>query len=313
MSPDAQYLSEEPAERCNVIVVMYNSSSTIGHLIDGLSANRSVIAEIAIVDNGSRDDSASVANRCASEAELPVRLIRATNSGFAGGHWTARAAFKDSSLPTLCVNPDVKLSADVVAQMLKVYASSTFPIGVLTAPLIGIDGEEDSALRRKLPTAVSGTFYSMLGKLLPRQLRYNYVKRVEADHKVSGVAVTRTEATTGALMLIAPEFRAVETGLFDRDYFMYGEDLQLCFDARAEGYGVYVVETAPSVHIKGVSSGWPRSWHSNRAFHDAMHLYYKKNLALSPLDAAIVRVAARVRLLVTAAVGTATKLLRNQA
>jgi N-acetylglucosaminyl-diphospho-decaprenol L-rhamnosyltransferase len=64
---------------------------------------------------------------------------------------------------------------------------------------------------------------------------------------------------------------------------MYGEDLQLCADARSEGWQLLMAEGVPSVHTKGASSGRPRGRKSNIEFHRAMYTYYVKNLNKSRL------------------------------
>jgi GT2 family glycosyltransferase len=113
------------------------------------------------------------------------------------------------------------------------------------------------------------------------------------------------EATTGALMLINPEFRGSSAAVFDLSYWMYGEDLQLCWDAKSEGYRVAIIDYQPSLHKKGTSSGWPRSRKSNVAFHEALAIYYAKNLSLGPLDRGIIRVGMQARLAVSLTCGRA--------
>ncbi len=297
----------------NVIVVMYNSESTLPALFEGLLANRVAVASVTLVDNASSDASAAMARTLLAESGLPGRVLESSNTGFAGGHWAARDSFDDPTLPTLCLNPDVCLDEDALSDMLEVMNGQGSEAGVVSTPLVSREGVEDSASRRRLPTVTTGALYSVLGKLLPSRLRYNQVGRTAPEEVVAGHPITRVEATTGALMLVAPGLRTVETGIFDRDYFMYGEDLQLCLDAQRAGRSVVLVERPPSVHVKGVSSGFPRSWRSNRAFHDAMYLYYRKNLSISPLDRALVGTAVWARLLLSSAVAAVARSRRNRA
>jgi GT2 family glycosyltransferase len=77
---------------------------------------------------------------------------------------------------------------------------------------------------------------------------------------------------------------------------MYGEDLQLCADARREGWSVLLASHEPSVHVKGVSSGRPRSELADREFHRAMIIYYNKNLSRGAVDRAMVRAGVSIRL-----------------
>lgn len=292
--------------RCNVIVVIYNSAATLPDFFAGLEANADSIEEVVVVDNGSNDESLSMARALLEKSSLFGHTVAGANVGFAGGHWAASREFGRDDLPTLCVNPDVALADGVVAGMLGVL--HRFPnAAIVSAPLIGRDGVEDSASRRTLPTVASGAMYSVLGKLLPKRMRYNAQGR-STGHTVAKAesgrsAVSRVEATTGALMLIADDFRPVTSGIFDQSYWMYGEDLQLCFDARESGRVVLIAEEQPSVHLKGASSGWPRSWRSNVAFHDAMYLYYAKNLSRSRIGLAVFYLLSRARLALSGAAG----------
>ena len=42
-----------------------------------------------------------------------------------------------------------------------------------------------------------------------------------------------------------------QTHGFDEDFFMYGEDIDLCFRAKQAGFKVYYVNTTATVHFKG--------------------------------------------------------------
>ncbi|MDW4573865.1 glycosyltransferase [Microbacterium sp. M3] len=290
---------------------MYNSSSTLDALFAGLRANRDSIAQLALVDNGSSDSSAALARAALADLGVDGVVIESTNVGFAGGHWAARAAFNDITLPTLCLNPDVQLDEGALRDMILVQQTSQGEAAIVTTPLIGLDGVEDSASRRRLPTLTTGALYSLVGKLLPQRLRYNRVVATPTQ-TLGGIEVSQVEATTGALMLVSPSFRAASTGIFDRDYFMYGEDLQLCLDAKTAGRSVIMVERRASVHVKGVSSGFPRSWRSNRAFHDALFVYYSKNLSRTPIDRALVRLAVGARLFLSGAAGILARSFRRR-
>ncbi|WP_375390132.1 glycosyltransferase [uncultured Amnibacterium sp.] len=268
----------------HVVTVTHNSASTIEAYFAGIEACAADIAGVTIVDNASTDDTLDRVRAALQGASVPVEVIENENSGFAGGYYAASCSSVQRGLPVLCLNPDVALAEGAVDAMLDVLDS--FPdAAVVTVPLVGIDGSPDTASRRRLPTLGASMLYSVLGRLTPSRLRYN---RREADAAPmlstrAGRPVNVLQATTGALMLVAADFRTLDEGVFDRDYWMYGEDLQLCADAAASGRRVLIVEVAPSVHVKGVSSGRPRSHRSNRAFHDAMYRYAQKNLVRHPV------------------------------
>ena len=267
----------------NVITVLYNNASTLEGYLRGLEAQGDVIARVILVDNASTDNTASHALDLLRGFQLDATVVRNSNAGFAGGYARGGKEVMDGSLPTLCLNPDVELASGAVERMLTVLRTAD-RVGIATAPLVTDTGEPDSASRRVLPGLGKAAVYAVLGKLTPRSLRYNRQQATDssaaASFAVAGtdLTVTPIEATTGALMLVHPEFRQAGLGIFDQDYWMYGEDLQICLDAGREGWKVLMVEGDASIHLKGISSGRPRGEVSNIAFHKAMYIYYAKNL-----------------------------------
>lgn len=270
-------------ERVHVVTVTYNSASTLPAYLEGLRASKDRIAAVTIVDNGSTDGTRGLLHAAVPNSGLPLEVIENANTGFAGGYCAAASSAAPRGLPVLCLNPDVVLAPGAIDALLD--ALNSFPsAGVVTMPLVEVDGSPDSASRRRLPTLHGSVVYSVLGRLTPSAIRYNRIETApESMETAAGRQVTRLEATTGALMLVHPGLRTLDQGIFDREYWMYGEDLQLCSDARDQGRSVLMAEVEPSVHVKGVSSGRPRSSRSNRAFHDAMFLYARKNLVSHPV------------------------------
>lgn len=274
----------------HVVTVTHNSASTVAAYFAGIAACASDIAGVTVVDNASTDDTVARVRAAAAEASVPVEIIENDNAGFAGGYFAASRSGIRRGIPVLCLNPDVALADGAVDAMLDVLTS--FPdAAVITVPLVESDGSPDTASRRRLPTLGASMLYSVLGRLTPAGLRYNRREEEQGPTLTTqgGRAVSLLQATTGAVMLVPADFRRLDEGVFDRDYWMYGEDLQLCADAAAEGRRVLIAEVAPSVHVKGVSSGRPRSHRSNRAFHDAMALYAAKNLVRGPVLRGVVR------------------------
>lgn len=299
--------------KCNVISVTYNNAETIENLLNSLNANAANIEKMVLVDNGSTDATCTVVESLQPNLKFSLEIIKSTNTGFAGGYRMAGAHITDPTIPTLCVNPDVVLHFEAVPALLNtLHLWST--IGIATCPLIGLDGVEDSASRRTLPKAGNSIVYALIGKLLPKSFRYNS-KGPRSEGTVSllpdGTEISDIEATTGALMLVSPNFRRANLDIFDTQYWMYGEDLQLCADARTEAFRVVMVETKPSFHLKGVSSGWPRSAQANRAFHEAMYIYFRKNMNPNWVTSFIVYVGIKVRQSSIETVGNCVRVLRK--
>lgn len=288
--------------KCTAITVTYNSSATIVPLMDSLASQAHADIELIIVDNGSSDNTLKVIAEFQKNSSLVIKVIESVNKGFAGGYEVARRSLVEHGKPLLCVNPDVVLHPDAVARLCETLETND-RVAVATTSLVDTSGVEDSASRRTLPRLGSAAAYAALGRLLPRPLRYNAKsKNTEVlGHLGDGSPVVSVEATTGALMMMSPAFRDGTTEIFDTDYWMYGEDLQLCKEVRDANMKVALVEGPPSVHLKGASSGWPRSPLSNRAFHRAMFLYYKKNLRRNAVEQIVVSAGVTCRLVLSLA------------
>lgn len=305
---------EQATGLMHVVTVTHNSASTIDAYFDGVERCAAGIAAVTVVDNASTDDTVARVRAAAERLQIPVEVIENENNGFAGGYFAASRSSVPRDLPVLCLNPDVALGEGAVDAMLDVLA--TFPhAGVVTVPLVEADGTPDTASRRRLPTLGASVLYSVLGRLTPPALRYN---RRDEDATSSlqterGRPVSTLQATTGAVMLVPADFRSLDSGIFDLDYWMYGEDLQLCADAGAAGRPVLIAEVAPSLHVKGVSSGRPRSHRSNRAFHTAMTAYARKNLVSSRIVMIGVRLGVEAHFVVSELLALPARLRRMRA
>jgi GT2 family glycosyltransferase len=72
-----------------------------------------------------------------------------------------------------------------------------------------------------------------------------------------------------------------EVGLFDEGYWMYMEDLDLCFRFARAGWVTWYEPSVTVVHVKAGSSGPVRSPRLNYAFHYGMYRFYRKYYAPS--------------------------------
>jgi GT2 family glycosyltransferase len=275
-------------ERACVLTVTHNNSASISSYFEGILAQRDAIAEVIVVDNASTDDTAAKIKIAAKQIPFRVTFVQSANRGFSAGMNLAAASRSTSRYPLLCLNPDVELGEGAVRRMLEVLEEDPLA-AIVTAPLIDELSEPDTASIRTLPRMGNAVAYSMLGRFMPGSLRYNHRSSHGFDTPSNQLdSAFEIEATTGALMLLSPTFRS-EGEIFDPAYWMYGEDLQLCNDARTEGFKVLMTRTPPSIHAKGHSSGRPRRVRSNWAFHDALYIYYRKNLNRHPAFLPVVR------------------------
>lgn len=226
--------------------------------------------EVFIVDNDSQDGTVEmVREKYLSNPEIAAKtkLIENTNEGF--GKANNRALKMAIGDFLLLLNPDTKVDPDNLQVMID-FMKAHPNVGVGTSKLVKGDGTLDWACRRSEPDP-KVSFYRLSG------LQYLFPKKFGAYNvMVKGIdEETEVDACSGAYMMMTRECYN-RVGGFDEDYFMYGEDLDLCYRIRKAGYKIWYYPQTSCVHYKGQSSK-KSSQRSLYAFHEAMWIYYKKH------------------------------------
>ena len=85
------------------------------------------------------------------------------------------------------------------------------------------------------------------------------------------------DCLTGAFMFIRSK-ALNEAGFLDETFFMYGEDIDLCYRIKKSGWKIVYYGESKITHLKGASSKKQKS-KLIYEFYRAMYIYYKKNHA----------------------------------
>ena len=250
-----------------VVIVSYRCGPMLRGCLQSLHEHApSGGLRITVVDNASGDGTADVVR-----SEFPdVTLIAlAENVGFsAGNNLALRQATAEY---VLVLNPDTKLCEGTLDKLLRLMDADR-RIGIAGCRLVQEDGTLDHAARRSFPTPTSA-----LGHFL-RVGRSERAPAALAAYRAPGVEEGPVDAVNGAFMLMR---RAMldEIGLFDEGYWMYMEDLDLCYRAARAGWITWYEPSVEAVHIKAGTSGHHRRLRLNYAFHYGMYRYYRTHLA----------------------------------
>lgn len=259
-------VSEQPL--VDAAVVTYRSATEIGPCLSALEASRGVgLGTIAVVDNDSDDATADLVEREFSE----VALTRSeTNTGFAAA--TNLAARAGTSEYLLILNPDVTLDPDALARMVELLEGDP-GIGIVGCRLSLPDGTEDHAARRSFPTPLSALAHFTGINRHPKAT--GGMRSYLAPDAANGGTV---DAVNGALMLVRrADFERL--GGFDEGYWMYMEDLDLCWRFREAGLRTWYEPSVSARHLKGASSGRFRNLRLDWAFHRGMLRFYRTHMA----------------------------------
>jgi N-acetylglucosaminyl-diphospho-decaprenol L-rhamnosyltransferase len=222
---------------------------------------------VVVVDNDSRDGTVEMV------PEFPgVELIEAgRNLGFAAA--TNLAIGRGSAPYFLALNPDTRLHAGVLDHLLGLMDERP-EIGICGCRLEREDGSFDHAARRAFPTPLGAlAHFTRIG-------RSGGAPAALAQYRAPNVERGPVDAVSGAFMLVRR--RALdEVGRFDEGYWLYMEDLDLCYRFAQAGWVTWYEPSVAVTHVKGGASGRSRTLRVNGAFHYGMYRFYRLHYARS--------------------------------
>jgi GT2 family glycosyltransferase len=236
--------------------------------------------QLTVVDNASDDGTADLVGE-----NFPlVRVLRLErNLGFGAANNLAARSLPGQAL--LLLNPDAVLVADAAAVMLRALADNPRR-GAISPRIDRPDGTLDAACRRSFPTPLTALW--RLGGLSRLRPESSHFGAYNLTHLPVDQA-TEVDSGSGACLLIRREVWD-QLGGFDQRFFMYGEDLDLCWRMRELGFTVWYEPSARVVHRKGQSSRQV-ALPMLVAFHRSMWRFYRlhylrgRNALWSPLVA----------------------------
>jgi GT2 family glycosyltransferase len=298
----------------SVVVVNYNVREFLIQALHSVrAASENVSVEIIVVDNNSVDDSVSAVRDQFPNVEL---IANDRNIGF--GRANNLAIQKARGRYVLILNPDTIVREDTLDVLVE-FMDSHPDAGAAGCKIINPDGSFARESRRSFPSATVA-FYRMTGlsKLFPKSERfgrYNLTYLPEDD-------VAEIDALSGSCMLVRRDAileplsdhpgktAGTPAGLFDEAFFMYGEDLDLCYRIQKSGWKIYYVPDTEIIHYKGESTK-KGDIRYVRHFYGAMLLFIEKHFEQD--GSGFVTSLLRLGIMVRAGVGYCTHHARRAA
>jgi GT2 family glycosyltransferase len=259
----------------SIIIVPFNSPKDMDVTLEAVYASRvSFDYEVIIIDNGSKIETQTrdlIREKFLSDPAIAQKTtyVENENEGFPGGNNRGMKLAKGEYI--LLLNPDTKLDPGNLQVMME-FLQTRPDVGIATCKLVKANGDLDWACRRSEPNPWR-SFARLFGlqKLFPKTFGSYNVMNKDVNEE------TEVDACVGAYMFFHRRIYELTKG-FDEDFFMYGEDLDLCKRVREAGFKVWYYPKTSCYHFKGQSSR-KASKQSLKAFHDAMWIYYKKHYA----------------------------------
>ena len=214
---DEMHSKRDPAADVSVVVVSYNTADLIGACLKSVDASRNCRTETIVIDNASSDGSAVLIG-----SEFPrVRLIvNEENRGF--GAACNQALPLCSGRYVLFLNPDAALQPDALSRAVS-DMDRNGTVGLAGLKMVNPDGTLQPSVSYRYPGQ-----------------RYCRDELQDLPGRIACVL--------GAAMLARAEILR-SLGGFDEDFFLYGEDQDLCLRIRRKGHEIGYVKEAVAVHI----------------------------------------------------------------
>lgn len=269
----------------SIIIVNYNVKEFLKNLLHSIQkAAQNLSIEIIVVDNASDDGSVEMIKE-----KFPDVILIANEKNLGFGRANNIGLKKARGKYFLLINPDTLVAEDTFIKLIEFF--ETHPeAGMAGCKILNPDGTLQLACRRSFPGPwTSFTKVTGLSNLFPKSklfARYNLTYLDENQ-------TYEVDAISGSFMMLRKEVYE-KVGGFDEQFFMYGEDLDLCYRIQKAGYKIFYVHTTQIIHYKGESTK-RSSLDETRVFYNAMHLFVKKHFASSLIVEAILRSAIALR------------------
>lgn len=229
-----------PTWSCAAVVVDYDTGGYLAECVHSLTAEG--LGEVVVVENGDPVD-ARAALEAAGLGATPL-LATGRNLGYGAGVNRGLAALEETDYVLVC-NPDLLVHAGALGCL--VQALQEHPDWAVVGPRILTPTGVAYPSARMFPTPVVAAGHALFGAAFPDNpftRRYRTPGRGEQTAEVDWVS--------GACFLARR--RALEdVGGFDERYFMFAEDMDLCWRLRRAGWKVGFCPEATVTHHEGIS------------------------------------------------------------
>jgi hypothetical protein len=226
--------------RVSAVVVSFNSQA---HLEKCLVSVLDLVDDVVVVDSRSSDGSAELVRTSFPSARV-IELD--ANRGFGFAMNAGVAATEADYL--LLLNPDTWAREGAVSNLVECLEADP-RIAVVGPRLANPDGSPQPSVRGYPTPWRLATEYFFLRWLAPRSRLLNSFYGAGFDHRSS----RSVEFLVGAVLLVRRS-AFDEVGGFDPDFFMFNEEVDLCYRLTHTGWRVSFCPNGEFVHVGGAST-----------------------------------------------------------
>lgn len=227
--------------KLSFIIVNYNVTQLLRNCLLSIQKyGTGVEYEVIVIDNNSSD--VSWKNLICEFPDFHF-IASVTNDGFSKANNKAIQSAKGEYL--LILNPDTELEGCYLKEILD-FADFKPKFGCLGVRMHDAEGNFLPESKRSVPD-----MFNSFEKLFAGFKKNNSKSYYRND--IGEYDIAETEVITGAFFLIKKEVYHAVGGL-DEKYFMYGEDIDICYTLLNHGFRNYYYGKVSILHHKGEST-----------------------------------------------------------
>ncbi len=254
------------------LIVNYKVGHLVHQSIQSILKQVKSPFEIIVFDNASEDGSVE-----SLEGVYPHTKVISSDKNLGFGAGNNRAYEHASGKYIFLLNPDTILTDDSVDRMID-YMETNPEVGMTSPTLL----YEDKSLQRSIRK-----YYSFFGSLLDNRFMNPVVSKFPSITKILPGLVNHSlsqevDWAKGAALLIRREV-IDQIGLFDEDFWIYGEEMDLCFRIGKAGWRKVFLSSCSIIHLEGKST----IQSSTKMFlmnYKGMYLFLKKHFSQNVLS-----------------------------
>jgi N-acetylglucosaminyl-diphospho-decaprenol L-rhamnosyltransferase len=235
-------MAVRPDPAVAVVIVNYESGSALLACVEGWTADGA--AEVVVVDNGSRDGSVDRVRTRFPDLKV---VTPGRNLGYGAAANRGVAATTTSWIAVS--NPDLEARPGTLATL--AAALDDHPGRALVGPLIRTSSGDRYPSARHFPSLIDAGGHALLGIFAPDNRFTRSYQRNDLN-QAAGDPV-EVDWVSGACVLVRRS-AFEQVGGFDEAYFMYAEDVDLCWRLGQQRWSAAYVPGAEVTHRQGVST-----------------------------------------------------------
>ena len=229
----------------SIVIVNYNVKNLLKKCLESIfKYEKDTEFEVIVVDNNSKDHSQEMLKRDFPQVQLienkrNLGFSRACNQGIKEGQGRY----------ILLLNPDTELTSGGFKKMID-FMDSKPEVGICGPKMMDQEGNLQFSCRSfpSYLTAISSS-QSILNRIFPENFLSQKYLLKEQDHS----QIREVDWVSGSCLLAKTEMFE-KIGLLDERFYMYVEDVDLCYRAKKSGFSVFYFPLVVVVHHIGKST-----------------------------------------------------------